>query len=134
MGDIDKDVETLKNSLKCGGAQKEIEEKEQETKNQNEEKQKKFKEQEKVIEQKQSKLNEEILLRYKPYINNKPEKSKENNLNEKYNEWEKTNSNLKNQISNLESKKNNLIEEIKKCETELSKEKDLINLKNNLII
>ena len=64
---------------------KEIEEKEQETKNQNEEKQKKFKEQEKVIEQKQSKLNEEILLRYKPYINNKPEKSKREYLyNKRY--------------------------------------------------
>ena len=64
---------------------KEIEEKEKETNNQNEEIRKKFKEQEKAIEKKQTKKNEEILLKYKPFINQKPEKTKKNYLyNQRY--------------------------------------------------
>ena len=59
---------------------KEIEEKEEETKNQNQEIKKKFKEKEKEIEQKQYKFNEEIFLRYKPYINQKPDKTKKQYL------------------------------------------------------
>ena len=62
-----------------------MEEKEQETKKENEEIRKKFKEKEKAIEKKQSKQNEEILLKYKPYINQKLEKSKKNYLyNQRY--------------------------------------------------
>ena len=64
---------------------KEIEEKDKEEKNIKEEKLRKFKEQEKAIEQKQSKLSEEIFIKYKPYINQKPEKTKKNYLyNQRY--------------------------------------------------
>ena len=64
---------------------KEIEEKEKEKNEQNEEIRKKFKEQEKAIEKKQTKKNEEILLKYKPFINQKPEKTKKNYLyNQRY--------------------------------------------------
>ena len=64
---------------------KELEEKEEETKKENEEIRKKFKEKEKAIEKRQSKQNEEILLKYKPYINQKLEKSKKNYLyNQRY--------------------------------------------------
>ena len=64
---------------------KEIEEKDKEEKTIKEEKLKKFKEQEKAIEQKQSKLSEEILLKYKPYMHQKPEKTKKNYLyNKRY--------------------------------------------------
>ena len=59
---------------------KEMEEKDKNDKKEREEIIKKFKEQEKAIEQKQSKLNEEILLKYKPYINQKLEKTKKNYL------------------------------------------------------
>ena len=64
---------------------KEIEEKDKEEKNIKEEKLRKFKEQETAIEQKQSKLSEEIFIKYKPYINQKPEKTKKNYLyNQRY--------------------------------------------------
>ena len=59
---------------------KEIEEKDKEEKNKKDELIKKMKEQEKVIEQKQSKMNEEKMLKYKPYINQKPEKTKKDYL------------------------------------------------------
>ena len=64
---------------------KEIEEKEKEKKELDEEQRKKFKEKEKAIEKKQSKLNEEILLKYKPFINQKPEINKKQYLyNKRY--------------------------------------------------
>ena len=62
---------------------KEIEEKDKEEKTIKEEKLKKFKEQEKAIEQKQSKLSEEILLKYKPYMHQKPDKTKKSYLKKK---------------------------------------------------
>ena len=64
---------------------KEMEEKEKETNKENEEIRKKFKEQEKAIEKKQSKQNEEIFLKYKPFINEKPTKTKKKYLyNQRY--------------------------------------------------
>ena len=69
---------------------KEIEEKDKEEKSKKDELIKKMKEQEKVIEQKQSKMNEEIMLKYKPFINQKPEKTKKDYLyNKRYENYKK---------------------------------------------
>lgn len=86
---------------------KEIEEKEKEKNSQSEEIRKKFKEKEKAIEKKQSKMNEEILLKYKPYINQKPEKTKKNYLyNQRYEKFMKKEEKYfqKNQEKNKEQK------------------------------
>jgi hypothetical protein len=65
--------------------QKKIEEMEKKEKSKKDAKYEDFKKKEREIEQKHSKLSEGILVKYKPYINQKPEKTKKNYLyNKRY--------------------------------------------------
>ena len=65
--------------------QKEMEERDKKAQMENEEKFKKLKKDGKEIEQRQSKKSEEIFIKYKPYINQKPEKTKKDYLyNQRY--------------------------------------------------
>ena len=68
----------------------EIEKIEKLSKQKEEEKRKKFKDEEKKIELKHNKLNEELLVKYKPYINQKLEKNKNTYLyNKRYDNFKK---------------------------------------------
>ena len=67
---------------------KEIEIKLKEANDQNEEIRKKFKEKEKALEKEQTQKNQKIFLKYKPFINQKPDKAKEKYLyNIRYDEF-----------------------------------------------
>ena len=69
---------------------KQIEEIEKKEKDKKEENYLKFKSKEKEIEQRQSKQSEAILIKYKPYINQKPEKTKKQYLyNKRYENFKK---------------------------------------------
>ena len=90
---------------------KEMEERDKKAQLENEEKFQKLKKDGKEIEQRQSKKSEEILLKYKPYIHQKPEKTKKDYLyNQRYTNFLKKEEKLfKDQTSKMQKEKEKLI-------------------------